>query len=444
MKNQIKGIIKKMPGIRNLVQKNIELRNELEEARRAAVKVGQKAVDLRLKLKRINGEKINVVFVCHRPAVWESLHSVYDALKADDQFNVSIVAIPNKIELPKLWLNHEIYESEGAEEFWKEYGCINGYNYETKEWLDLRTLNPDYVFFQQPYNITRSEEYKSWNVGQYAKILFVPYGIQTVGGEVFESVHPSDFMNCLSFYFATDQYNYADLVDWFKKIENNNMTQIVVSGFPRYDQFVSKVDDKRTLWRYKEEKKKYRILWTPRWCTNEGTSTFFEYKDNVISLAKTRNDLEIVLRPHPQAFSEWNATGEMKTNEQILFRKECEEAGIIIDESSEYVTTLKSTDCFLTDITSLMGEYLVTQKPIIYCHKKEYFTEFGNEIAKSYYYARNWKEVEYTINMLAKGFDNKKQTRDDIIAKCVYFPKEGSGKYIAEVIKNDSLGDRLK
>ena len=397
-------------------------------------------IDRRIRRKRKTGEKINIVFVCHRPAVWESLHSVCDALKEDKAFHVYIVAIPNKKELPHLWLNHEIYESEGAEEFWKPYGCINGYNYDTKEWLDLRTLQPDYVFFQQPYNITRCKEYKSWKVARYAKLLYVPYGIQVVGGDVFESVHPKDFMNCLSFYFSSDDYNRHDLLKWFEKIENR-ITKIIVCGFPRFDQFRGKQDDSRTIWKHKGEDKKFRILWTPRWCTNEGTCTFFEYYKKILTYARNNPDVEIVFRPHPQAFFEWNSTGEMSKEDQLLFRKECEESGVLIDESPEYVSTLKTTDCFLTDITSLMGEYLITNKPIIYCHKKDYFTDFGKEIAKSFYATSSWDEVENAITQLKNHIDPNSRIRSQVIKDVLHLSSEGAGKRIAEFIKKDALGE---
>lgn len=437
MNSTIKSIVKNLPGIKTLVNKNQALTKQLEESRYQAVKIAREAIDLRLKLKRINGEKINVVFVCHRPAVWESLHSVYDSLKADDSFNTYIVAIPNKKELPDLGLIHEVYESEGAEEFWKSYGCINGYDYETKEWFDLKTLKPDYVFFQQPYNITRCEEYKSWNVALYAKICFVPYGIQIVGGEVFESVHPRDFMNCVSLYFATDSYNYRDLKERFFET-GNYFTIIKLSGFPRFDQYIYEKNDIDTIWKYKGKEKKYRILWTPRWCTNEGASTFFEYYKKILKYARNNTDVEIVFRPHPQAFVEWNSTGEMPRKDQLLFRKECEEAGILIDESPEYVSTLKSTDCFLTDITSLMGEYLITRKPIVYCHKKDLFTELGSKIANTFYKTSSWDEIENTLSLLKSHIDPKSELREDIIENTLYLQAGDVGKNIANLIKNDS------
>ena len=141
--------------------KKIKRQFDLQEARMDKIQseyklIAYENIGLRLQLKRINNEKIRVVFVCHRPSLWESLHSVYDALKADERFEVLIVAIPSKDKKSGVMMEHEDYTCEGAEEFWKGYGCINGYDYEKKEWLDLRELKPDYVFFQQPYNIIQS------------------------------------------------------------------------------------------------------------------------------------------------------------------------------------------------------------------------------------------------------------------------------------------------
>lgn len=432
MKNQIKGVIKKIPGIRNLVQKNIELRNELEEARHAAVKVGQKAVDLRLKLKRINGEKINVVFVCHRPAVWESLHSVYDALKADDQFNVSIVAIPNKKELPKLWLNHEIYESEGAEEFWKEYGCINGYNYETKEWLDLRTLNPDYVFFQQPYNITRSEEYKSWNVGQYAKICYLNYFSPVSFGNIYDECTPPDFLKDISFYFTQNEIDHDYIIERYKRIGSLD-TKCLMTGYPIYDN-LSGIKGNSDIWSDKKHNK-FRLVWTPRWTTNEGNCHFFDFKDKLIEFC-LKNDIELVFRPHPQAFKEWEATGEFSISEQEKLRKKFnEDERLHIDESNSYLDMFYSSDCLLSDPSSVIYDYFLTKKPIIFalgdgdCNSADILHE-------GLYNITSWTEAKKVLEELIEKKDVLKLKREKMIQEKFYINKSGAGLTIASILKN--------
>ena len=105
MNKSIKNGLKKLPGMRDLFSKLESLEEDFDKVRHENFLLAGENIDLRLKLKKERGEKINVTFVCHRPAVWGSLHTVFDALKADSRFNVTVVAIPNKKQLPELQLS---------------------------------------------------------------------------------------------------------------------------------------------------------------------------------------------------------------------------------------------------------------------------------------------------------------------------------------------------
>ena len=132
-------------------------------------------IDARLARKRAEGKKVNVVFVCHRPSIWASMKDVYAALKADPFFDTRIVAIPLRSPVKGRGYLNSIYTSEGAEDYFRTEGGIPGYDYETKKWLDLKSLEPDYVFFQQPYNVARPDAYTSQAVSDYAKVCYLTY-----------------------------------------------------------------------------------------------------------------------------------------------------------------------------------------------------------------------------------------------------------------------------
>lgn len=438
VKQKIKKIVKQMPGARSILFRLDALKDELQNLSFENQLLANENIDLRLKLKKINGEKVNVVFVCHRPAVWESLHSVYDALVKDDLFKVTIVAIPIKKQLPDKGFNHDVYESEGAEEFWESYGCVNGYNCETHEWLNLQTLEPDYVFFQQPYNVTRCNQYKSWVVSKYAKIIYVPYGIQVVGGYILDEVNPDDFLKNVFVYAATDRFNYRDLNEKIslKKIPTINVVNV---GSPRIDWGRTPGLCDSRLWKYHGKERRFRILWTPRWTTNENTCTFFEYKEHILQYAKDNKDVEIMFRPHPQAFQEWDSTGEMTEKQQEDFRAKCHECGVTLDETGDYLESIRTTDCFLTDITSLMAEFYLTKKPIIYCQKRNMFTELGENLAQGYYTTQNWKEVEETLNMLKNHNDPLLQRRLSILEHELCLSDKTVGESIKDILKKDAL-----
>ena len=141
-----------------------------DATRKEAMISSASAIDKKLRDKKKRKKKIKVLFICHRPQVWGALKTVYEAFVNDSFFDVSIVAIPTKKCFPSIGFNHDEYENTGAEDFFKNAGCVHGYDYHSKSWLDLKSLLPDYVFYQQPYNGMRSEEYNSQAISRYVTL----------------------------------------------------------------------------------------------------------------------------------------------------------------------------------------------------------------------------------------------------------------------------------
>lgn len=399
----------------------------------------RKQVNKRIRSKRDRDEKIRLVFVCHRPSVWGSLKTVFEECVKDNLFEVIIVAIPNKKELPDLGLDHNVFFSEGAEKFYKGFPCkvINGYDYDKRKWINLKQLNPDYIFFQQPYNVCRTRKYKSNYVSKFAKICYVHYGILIFNGEVEKSVYPLDFFKDVSLVFSESPYH--------KKVLETIVStckirpEFVLTGYPRFDGLNTFRNANSNVWNYKEHTK-FRLLWTPRWCTNENTCNFFDYKDVLLDYCIRNSDIDFVFRPHPQAFVGWNATGELPEEEANKYREQyTQNKNTSIDTSGEYLETFYSSDCLITDISSIIPEYFLTGKPIIYCNKTKMFNDFGNIISQGFYWVENWNELESTLDMLRSGNDPLKEKRQELIKSEFYIPKEGSGYLIKEAIKNDFL-----
>ena len=437
----MKEMIKKLPFVRELENKFSLLEKRISDLENENNSLAWEAVQNRIAVKILQKKKINIVFVCHRTAVWGSLFSVYNALKNDELFDVKIVAIPNKKEMPKLGVEHENYISEGAEDFWKTYGCINGYDYQTEEWLDLRTLQPDYVFFQQPYNIDRPKEYKSYVVSKYAKLCYVHYASNFIGSGILEESTPMDFVQNVSMFFTQNEID-DKLIRGVLKKYGNNFTKTFLTGFPRYDGLEKYKDADSSLWNYPRSDNKFRIIWTPRWCTNEGNCHFFDYKDKLLDYCAGHPEIDFIFRPHPQAFIGLNATGELPEKEAAVYKAEYDKhPNTKIDYSKEYLTTFYSSDCMITDISSIVAEYFLTGKPIIYCHKKDCFNDFSRKLSEGFYWVRNWQELERTLQMLKSGDDPLKAKRQELIKSEFQISKAGAGNTIAALIKKDALGD---
>lgn len=358
-------------------------------------KINTLKFEIRKFYKKLFNKPINLVFICHRPNIWGSLKTVFNECNNDSKFNVTIVAIPNKKQLPNIGFAHEIYESEGAEDFFEDYPCkiIHGYNYKNKKWFSLRRLKPDYVFFQQPYNVYRPKEYNSKSIVNYAKILYVHYAANFIGGGVLEETYPPDFIKDVSIIFVEDKFDEKSVNNYLHKIKAN--TKTILTGFPRYDNLekYKSIDSKN--WNFAKNSNIKRIIWTPRWCTNEGNCSFFDYKDKLLNYIENDKDIDFIFRPHPQAFLEWNATGELSEKEANAYKERYHNLlNAKIDKQKEYLTTFYSSDIMITDISSIIAEYFLTGKPIIYCHKKDCFNDFSRKLSEGFYWIHNWEELQ--------------------------------------------------
>lgn len=433
--------VRKFPLINKIFRKisNFEYKIQILENENNIL--SQEITGIRIKNKTITGQKINVVFVCHRPNVWSSLKSVYETLKTNQFFNVTIVAIPVKKDLPKLGLNHEFYTTEGAEEFFKDYNCINGYDYEKKEWLDLRKLKPDYLFFQQPYNVALNPLYNSALVSKYCKICYVAYASNFIGNGVLEETMPKDFMKNVSLFFTQNEIDNR-LVNSVLKTYENTFTRTFITGFPRYDDINKYKTSESSLWKFSREKNKFRIIWTPRWCTNEGNCNFFEYKDTLLEYADKNKDIDFIFRPHPQAFVGLNATRELPEKEADKYKAEYEKReNTTIDYQKEYFQTFFSSDCLVTDISSIIADYFLTGNPIIYCHKKDCFNELSRKLSEGFYWVKNKRELFETLDKIKNGYDPLKEKRQELITTQFQISDKTAGMKIVEIIKKDALGE---
>ena len=396
--------------------------------------------ELSHEIKKQKNEKIHVVFVCHRGALWNSLKTVFEACNSDDAFKVTIVTIPNKKQLPKVGLCHEEYVTEGAEEYFRDYPCqvIQGYDYENKSLFDLKSLRPDYVFFQTAYDICRPPEYKSDVVSLYARLAYVHYGMPFMGGMIAEESFPKNFLANTYFHFAEFKEMQKYYVNRVPENAIHRHNNIVLTGYPKLDGVERYRGCESVSWKQPKEKGLFRVMWTPRWNTGEGNCTFFELKDSLPKYIAENEDMELLFRPHPQAFSEFISKGEMSEKEVEEYKAIFDENDHLgMDSQADYLPSFYSSDVLVTDESSIMPEYFLTGKPIVFTYKKTNLNEFATKLSKGFYWAKNIDEVKIHLENLKQGIDPLKEIRDELIRTEFYMPKEGSGFVIKELLKKD-------
>lgn len=383
-----------------------------------------------------NRRAINVVFICQVPAIWNSCRSIFETALEDEYINEFIVAVPEKIMGKNYDVCHEIYGENKAFNFCKSFyeKTINAYDEHEKRWFDLKLLKPDYIFLSRPYDIHLPPEYRSSVLCNYTKICYVPYSYCKMNWDS-RMVYSLDFLDNVYMVF-TENIEYCKVLTViYYQLFSAKWKKIKYFGYPRFDLYNEK--------KISFNKFKKTVLWLPRWTTDSSVeaTTFFKFKNFLISYFKKHPEICFICRPHPLMLRNFISTGEMTERERTEFLDVFEQNdNFEFDESGDYLPSFMQADIFISDTSSLLVEELITGKPIIYCGKVNHFDKNAKNWAKLMYTVSDEKEMAIRLDALLGGEDLIKNQRKKYIESNMKV-NGSSGKKIVAFLKKDFYGN---
>lgn len=353
----------------------------------------------RLSRKHKNpGEKITVVFYGQCMTCWNKVSRVVQEAMADERFQVYILAIPDDVTKT----GDDNYGDLSA-----QYGSVVMDAKQGDGWLPLEDLRPDYVFIQRPYDTYLPECYRSKTVSRYAKICYIDYCFSF--SEIYPLILPGIFFRNVYFFFAETDF-YADYnKNRMKLSHRKGYRKSICLGYPSFQDFMSKKPETC------EKTRLFRIVWTPRWSEDieVGGSNFFLFKDKIVDMVEKKPELALTFRPHPMLFSHFQETGRMTRQEVESYLAHFRDpAKMKYDKEQDYSENFWNSDVLVTDLSSVMVEYFLTGKPIIYCPSNLKVNSFMEDVFSGLYVANTWEEVEAYITQLSAGIDPNKEERE--------------------------------
>lgn len=390
--------------------------------------------------KRAGNQPIRVLFICHEPAMWGMFESIYEAMAGDQEFAPLVVALPYAHgTLPEGEYPEGQYKDAGMMEFCakRNIHAIWGFDKDKNEWLKPVSLMPDYVFFQQPYDLYAPP----WSVGRvalHARVCYLPYAT-LCENEYFASVtHPEAFFRHVNLYFTECPAQRELLAKEFEGKTWYQKANIVLSGHPKLDYLTKRSARPHIVWKRGIQNDITRMLWTPRYRTLEETCHFFDYKDYFAGFCKDHPEVDFVFRPHPYCFQNFARTGELSREEQARMQSDYKKSlNMVIDTSGGYEDTFRTSDILVSDVSSMMIEFFATGKPIIYTHRKDVFNEYGRRMSQGLYWVRNVEELNRTLLMLLSGRDPLREKRQELMRDLFFIPEGGAGQAIKNRLQED-------
>ncbi len=382
-------------------------------------------------IKEVRGKrpaKARIVFLVNFPEAWNSVKSIYEEAVRRNEVEAFIVAVPRAVN-KKEQSNNIVNLRNEAYEFFAQIGIDAIKANSESGWFDLKELHPDYVIYTRPYNQDYPEIYESDNVCTFAKICYIPYAYSMLGNGL--KVLPEGFvLTTHRMYLATESRK-EECRRRFPCYIKENRERFQYVGFPRFDLY----SEDENL----PPNDLYTIAWLPRWTVDDGSSNkgshFLQYMNDFFEFAQKNPDIRIIFRPHPNMFPNYIEKGIMSREEVDEFHARCDlQDNFIIDTANDYIDTIKKSDLLVADYTSLITEFFMTGKPVIYCDTAEGLNYEGRVICDNLYKAASFSEITKRIEMIRNDGDKDLQKRKDVIRQLLPSECGSIGKTILDSI----------
>jgi len=324
-------------------------------------------------------DKKEVVFLPYKASMWDSLESIWEAAKEDEDCEVYVVPIPYFDKNPDGTLACAHYEGDEYPEYvpvtdWEKY--------------DLAQRRPDMIYIHNPYDecnyvTTVHPDFYAEKLKEYTEMLvYVPYFI-SINDHVEEHFCTTPGVLYADRVVVESEHVKKEYIQAIRKFEKENNCKgkfgnleekILAVGSPKLDRLGSFKKENLALpeeWerliRKEDGTRKKVVLY------NTTVAAMLKYSDKIMekirnSLQVFRESPEIVLlwRPHPLFLSTLYSMRPHLYEEYCRIVQEYrEEAWGIYDDTADIDRAIVVSDAYYGDMSSVVELYKATGKPMM-------------------------------------------------------------------------------
>ena len=351
-------------------------------------------------------------------------------LSKNDKFNLKVLVSVSEYLLKKRYSYMDYPKIlKDNYDYFKENGFNTDYAFdiEKKQYKDLSGFNPDIIFYEQPWELP--EIHSIYRTSNYAVCLYCSYGSCITNGE---NEYCKPFFNELYTYFMDNE-------EIIKTMRQKGVIDVNLefAGQVKLDAYLKPLNKENIVWKTSGKK---RVIYAPHHSFYKGSMLGFgtfdwNYKF-FLDYAEKHQEIEFILKPHPELKCQIVKNGLMTYDEMNEYFKKWEELpNCQIYDKGNYFDMFRTSDMLITDCNSFLYEYLPTEKPVIHLISEHSIghNEFGRKITSGYYKVHNIEELELALNMKDDVLLN---TRLDIIKNTLKQPEGGVKSYIRKYIEN--------
>jgi GT2 family glycosyltransferase len=388
----------------------------------ALIKRGEARRDARIARDAQSGAPIKVGLLLDLPSLWTMFAPIYDELSQDERFEVQVIAMPD-------CKKGKIVGNSSAE-FLAERKVPHESLYRQGRLRSLNSYGFHYVFPSRHYALYRPAWLSNWRMRRMARMCHISYGACTFNGGIQDLV--MDFKE-LQHYHAVFAETPAHAREFLKRRESceNCSTRIIITGSSKFDA-IYYGDFSASESTYQQV-----ILYTPRWTPDGNACTFLDYCEEFFALVEEHPEIKFILRPHP--LMEGRFRGRVVPEEEWdeMFARFDEQDNAVVDRDPDYRNSFREATVLVSDMSSLIPEFILTGKPVVFAQKRWQFNEFGRSISRGLYRCHNWDEIENVLRNLREENDPKRGVREQVVFEDFYLGDSSAAERIKNVLLED-------
>jgi hypothetical protein len=363
-------------------------------------------------------EKFRIVFILSFDMEWDCFSTIYRAFVSSKDSEVLVLSddCPRK--------NSQVSS---------EFLFRNNIDFVKVEDYSVGNNKPHIIIIADEITLRRN----SWILRSKARIVYIPYGT---------SVSAAKYSQRQQYNLQVHNHSWRIFVagDFIKKLYEEycdvGSKHVVVLGHPKIEAIWLALNKNKFPRQSYSSSNPCKILWNIHFDNNGDWSTWKKYGVPILNIFASRDDVTLICRPHPFFFDSLNDKTE-DVHIKELFRRN---KNTIFDDQSSMKNSFVLCDALLTDGSSIIYDYFITGKPILYLRHRNSAKMHSHcfKLIKSYHYIGNSiVKIENFIDMVVAGADDLKDIRNKTFSMNAEMPKPiRTGfkiqKYIERELKN--------
>ena len=352
----------------------------------------------KLKEKLENNETIKVVFYVYDETKWKC-QPLYDMYASDSRFEVQILVTKSAAQNADNPTYQSVLDVVRTYNFFKEKSMKVelAYDIKNQKYIPFKEFKPDIIFYQHPWYVERTQG--PVVCSEFAYTAYVPYYFPLEVGNIDNKIdYYLRFHKYVERYYAFDEA----IEKKCKANMDNGGKNVKAVGYPHLDYFINNLKNDGEY-----------IIYAPHWTVGGAGLAYSSFDWNgkfLLEYAKNHPETKWVFKPHP-LLRKALADNKIMTDEEIdKYYRDWETVGIKY-EGGDYLEWFNRSKMMVTDSCTFLGEYFVTEKPLILLMSETSpFKSLEHPILETYYCARNTDELKTLLETVLQN-DYMKEKR---------------------------------